>query len=401
MSKKILVFPGTQWQVPLIEKIQEMGHQALVVNPDPEAPGMKKADMTLVSDIFDKDKVVAYGKEQHIDAVMSDECDIAMNMVAELGKAFNVPTMDEETAALFTDKFLMREFSKKHGLKYPEYKFCKKVEDAIALQKEINKPIIIKPLDSNASHGVFKCCNEDEIRKHFDESMSFSRVEKSVLAERFIVGTEFTIDGVKTPHGHYTMAISEKKHFAHNESIANELLFSHYNPNFDYDKLRATNDAFVMKSNLQFGFTHAEYKFEDGEFYLIEIAARGGGNMISSCITQYMTGYDTYRYLVECATGNVHDEDFSLRPEYKERAAVLKFFETPNGGGKVREIKGLDYIENEPDIKHYRLNFKVGDTIEDALNDSVRIGFYIVCSENMQKLREVISNVQKNFQILY
>lgn len=401
MSKKILVFPGTQWQVPLIEKIQEMGHQALVVNPDPEAPGMKKADMTLISDIFDKEKVVEYGREQHIDAVISDECDIAMNMVAELGKVFNVPTMDEETAALYTDKFLMREFSKKHGLKYPEYKFCKTVDDAIALQKEIDKPIIIKPLDSNASHGVFKCCNEEEIRKHFDESMSFSRVEKSVLAERFIVGTEFTIDGVKTPHGHYTMAISEKKHFAHNESIANELLFSHYNPNFDYDKLRATNDAFVMKSNLQFGFTHAEYKYEDGEFYLIEIAARGGGNMISSCITQYMTGYDTYHYLVECAIGNVHDEDFSLRPEYKGRAAVLKFFETPNGGGKVREIKGLEYIENEPDIKHYRLNFKVGDTIEDALNDSVRIGFYIVCSENKQKLREVINNVQKNFQIIY
>lgn len=401
MSKKILVFPGTQWQVPLIDKIQEMGHQALVVNPDPNAPGMKKADLCLISDIFDKQRVVEFGRAQKIDAVMSDECDIAMNMVAELGKAFNVPTMDEETAALYTDKFLMREFSKKHGLKYPEYKFCKTVEDAIALQKEINKPIIIKPLDSNASHGVFKCSNEKEFREHFAESMSFSRVEKSVLAERFIVGTEFTIDGVKTPHAHYTMAISEKKHFAHNESIANELLFSHYNPKFDYDKLRATNDAFVMKSNLQFGFTHAEYKFEDGEFYLIEIAARGGGNMISSCITQYMTGYDTYRYLVECATGNVHDEDFSLRPEYRERAAVLKFFETPGGGGKVREIEGLDYLDNEPDIKHYRLNFKIGDTIENALNDSVRIGFYIVCSENMQKLREVINNVQKNFQIIY
>lgn len=401
MSKKILVFPGTQWQVPLIEKIQEMGHQALVVNPDPNAPGMKKANLCLISDIFDKQRIVEFGRAQKIDAVMSDECDIAMNMVAELGKAFNVPTMDEETAALFTDKFLMREFSKKHGLKYPEYKFCKTVEDAISLQKEINKPIIIKPLDSNASHGVFKCSNEDEIRKHFEESMSFSRVEKSVLAERFIVGTEFTIDGVKTPHGHYTMAISEKKHFAHNESIANELLFSHYNPNFDYDKLRATNDAFVMKSNLQFGFTHAEYKFEDGEFYLIEIAARGGGNMISSCITQYMTGYDTYRYLVDCATGNLHDEDFSLRPEYKERAAVLKFFETPGGGGKVREIKGLDYLGNEPDIKHYRLNFKMGDTIENALNDSVRIGFYIVCSENMQRLREVIANVENKFNILY
>lgn len=399
--KKILVFPGTQWQVPLIEKIQEMGHRALVVNPDPNAPGMKKADLCLISDIFDKERVVEFGRDQKVDAVMSDECDIAMNMLAELGVIFNVPAMDEETAALFTDKFLMREFSKKHGLKYPEYKFCKTVDDAIALQKDINKPIIIKPLDSNASHGVFKCSNENEIREHFAESMSFSRVEKSVLAERFIVGTEFTIDGVKTPNAHYTMAISEKKHFAHNESIANELLFSHYNAKFDYDKLRATNDAFVMKSNLQFGFTHAEYKYEDGEFYLIEIAARGGGNMISSCITQHMTGYDTYRYLIECATGNVHDEDFSLRPEYKERAAVLKFFETPGGGGKVREIKGIDYLDGEPDIKHYRLNFNVGDTIENAINDSVRIGFYIVCSENMQHLREVVNNVQKRFQIIY
>jgi biotin carboxylase len=399
--KNILVLPGTQWQVPLIEKIQEMGHRALVVNPDPQAPGMKKADLALESDIFDKERVIAFCREQQVNAVMSDECDIAMNWVAELGSIFKVPTLDEETAALYTDKFLMREFSKKHGLRYPEYKFCKTVDDAIALQKEIKKPIIIKPLDSNASHGVFKCNNEEDIRKHFDESMSFSRVEKSVLAERFIVGTEFTIDGVKTPHAHYTMAISEKKHFAHNESIANELLFSHYNPNFDYDKLRATNDAFVMKSKLQFGFTHAEYKYEDGEFYLIEIAARGGGNMISSCITQYMTGYDTYRYLVECATGNVHDEDFSLRPEYKERAAVLKFFETPGGGGKVREIKGIDYLESEPDIKHYRLNFKIGDTIENALNDSVRIGFYIICSESMQKLREVINNIEKNFQIIY
>lgn len=401
MSKNILVLPGTQWQVPLIEKIQEMGHRALVVNPDPQTLGIKKADLALISDIFDRERVISFCRDHKVDAVMSDECDIAMNWVAELGRLFNVPTLDEETAALYTDKFLMREFSRKHGLKYPEYRFCKSAEDAIALHKEIQKPVIIKPLDSNASHGVFKCENEDDIRRHFNESMSFSRVEKSVLAERFIVGTEFTIDGVKTPHNHYTMAISEKKHFAHNESIANELLFSHYNSHFDYDKLRATNDAFVMKSNLQFGFTHAEYKYEDGEYYLIEIAARGGGNMISSCITQYMTGYDTYRYLIECATGNIHDENFSLRPEYKERAAVLKFFETPGGGGTVRGIKGLDYIENEPDIKHYRLNFKLGDTIENALNDSVRIGFYIVCSENMQKLREVINNVENNFRIIY
>lgn len=400
-KKTVLVLPGTFWQVQLVQRIKEMGHKVLVVNPAPDSPCFQYADGCLQSDIFAIDKVIAYGKENNVDAVMSDECDIAMNLIAELGRAFNVPTLNEETAALYTDKFLMREFSKKHGLRYPEYKFCKTEEDAIKLLKEIDRPIIIKPLDSNASHGVFRCDNEEDIRKHFVESMSFSRVEKSVLAERFIVGTEFTIDGVKTPTGHYTMAISEKKHFAHNESIANELYFTHTNKNFDYNKLRAYNDAFVMKSDLQFGFTHAEYKCEDGEFYLIEIAARGGGNMISSCITQWMSGFDTYKYLIECATGNIHEEDFSLRSKYKERAAVLKFFSTPNGGGVVKDIEGVDYLENEKDIKFYRFNFKKGDTIQDALNDSARIGFYIACSENEEKLKEVMNNIERKIKIIY
>lgn len=401
MSKKVLVLPGTQWQVPLIEKIQEMGHRALVVNPDPETPGMKTADNTLVCDIFNKEQVLTFSKEQGVDAIISDECDIAMNLVAEYGRELGLTALDDDTASLYTDKYLMREFCKKYNLPSPEYRLCESEEDAIALLHDINHAIILKPLDSNSSRGVFRCDNEDDVRKHFSESLHFSRVEKKVLAERFITGTEFTIDGVKTPSAHYSLAVSEKKHFIHNPSIANELLFSHQNERFDYDALRKANDAFVMHSKLQFGFTHAEYKYEDGKFYLIEIAARGGGNMISSCITQYMTGYDTYRYLVECAIGNVRDADFSLRPEYKERVAVLKFFETPHGGGVVREVKGLDYLENEPDISHYRLNFKIGDTIVDAPNDSSRIGFYIVCSKNLQKLHDVIRNIEEKFEILY
>ena len=398
--KKILVLPGTQWQVPLIEKIQEMGNNALVVNPDPETPGMKKADATLVSDIFDRSHVISFGREHQIDAIISDECDIAMNLIADYGKDLGLTALDAETASLYTDKYLMREFCKKYNLPSPEYRLCESEEDAIALLHEINHPIILKPLDSNSSRGVFRCDNEDDIRKHFTESLHFSRVEKKVLAERFITGTEFTVDGVKTPSAHYSLAISEKKHFKHNPSIANELLFSHQNERFDYDALRKANDAFVMHSRLQFGFTHAEYKYEDGKFYLIEIAARGGGNMISSRITQFMSGYDTYKYLVECALGNIHDEDFSIREAYKNRASVLKFFNTPKGGGKVLGIEGGDYLDNTPDVIAHCFNFKVGDVIEDAPNDSSRIGYYIACSENMERLKEVMREIEEKINII-
>ena len=396
---KVLVLPGSQWQLPLVRKIKETGHVCCVVSPEEAPPCAAASDDFFRSDIFAIDEIEAYAREQKVDAILSDECDIAMPVVAELGRRLGLRAMSPQTAALYTDKFLMREFCKQHGLRSPEYRLCKTADEAVAFLETLGRPIIIKPLDSNASHGVFKTATADEVQAHFDEALSFSRVEKAVLAERFIEGTEFTMDGVKTPQAHYTLAISEKKHFKHNRNIANELYFTHDNPRFDYDKLRRANDAFVMASPLEYGFTHAEYKCEDGEFYLIEIGARGGGNMISSVITQHMSGFDTYRYLIGCALGDVRAEDFSIRPAYRDKAAVLKFFSTPNGGGKVTAIDGTAYLENEPDIREYRLNFRIGDTIEDAKNDSVRIGFYIACSDSKEELDQVMENVEREFRI--
>ena len=397
--KKFLVLPGSKWQYALVEKIKSMGHQVLVVSPEECPPCAEIADVFFRSDIFAVDAIEQFAKVAGADAIISDECDIAMPVIAELGKRLSLPAMSCADAALYTDKFLMREFCKEHGLKSPEYCLCHTEEDALRFFRDLGKPMIIKPLDSNASRGVFKIGNEAALHEHFQEAYSFSRVEKAVLAERFITGTEFTVDGIKTPSAHYTLAISEKRHYKHNPNIANELYFTHSNPNYDYDQLRAANDAFVMHSTLPFGFTHAEYKYEDGAFYLIEIGARGGGNMISSVITQHMSGYDTYDYLIQCSLGNIKESDFSIRPEYKSRAAVLKFFETPHGGGKVTAISGKDYLDSEPDIKEYRMYFKPGSVIQNAANDSTRIGFFIACSESVEQLEHVIAEVNKHVEI--
>ena len=61
-------------------------------------------------------------------------------------------------------------------------------------------------------------------------------------------------------------------------------MFSHTNKKYDYEKLARLNSDMVETMGLPFGITHAEYKYYNGEFYLIEIAARGGGTRISSDI---------------------------------------------------------------------------------------------------------------------
>lgn len=401
MDKLIMVLPATYWQIPLVNKIKEMGYKILTVNLYENSPAFEYSDYHEVANILDKEKCLEIAQKYNIDAILSDECDIAMPTVAYIAEKLGLPSLGNRCASLYTNKLLMREFCTKHKLPSVNYRLCKTEEDAESFYKDLGCDIILKPLDSNSSHGVFKITSQEQIREKFSESLSFSKVEKAVLAERFVDGTEFTIDGLNTPEGHLTLAISEKKHFTHNVNIANELFFSHYNSQYNYDKLRELNNRFVEYSNLPVGiFTHAEYKYQNGEFYLIEIGARGGGNLISAIIAPIMSGFDNYQYLINAALG----KDLKLTQLEninEDRCAVLYFFATPSGGGKVAKIEGEDFLKNHSRIIKYAFNFKIGDFIEDAISDSARIGFYIAYEDSREKLRVLMSEINNKVKILY
>lgn len=398
--KKIMVIAGSKWQIPITKRISAEGHLPYVVNLYEDSPAFEYAHKSGVMDILDREACLKFAVENEIDAVLSEECDIAMPIVAHIAEKIGSASQGTDKIPYFTNKYKMREFCKEHGLKYPEYRKCKTFEEAQEFFVQLNSKMIIKPLDSNSSRGVYTIESIEEIPELFEKSMSFSKVEKCVIAERYIEGTEFTIDGIKTPEKHYTMAISEKKHYPHNKNIAYELYFSHKNDKYDYDKLREVNDKYINLTGLPFGLTHAEYKYENGEFYLIEIAARGGGNLISAEIVPVMTGIDNYKYLLECTLGNVHNEEFVIDDNLHDRCAVLHFFDVEGAGGKVKEVILPDLFNDENVIK-WELNFSVGETIEKAQDDSKRVGYYIAYAESKKKLDDMIKDIDSQFKIIY
>ena len=72
-------------------------------------------------------------------------------------------------------------------------------------------PLIIKPLDSNSSRGVFKLENEADIAERFPESLKYSKSKKAVLVEEYIDGPEFTVDGIVIGDGHRSLGISKRR----------------------------------------------------------------------------------------------------------------------------------------------------------------------------------------------
>ncbi len=399
-SKTILILPGSFWQIPIIQKSKSMGYRTLVVNPYENSPAFSYVDGYLKSDIFDVKKVLHYCKTEKVDAIVSDECDVAMPLVATLGKCMSLPTIDEKSAHLFTDKSKMRDFCYIHKIPSPKYCLCKTIKEVEEFYDNLEKNIIIKPLDSNSSRGISIINHKSEIQECFDKALSYSKVQKAVLAEEYIDGPEFTVDGIKTPEKHFTLAISEKKHFNSNPNVACELYFTRNNEKYDYNMLALQNDLFVNQSSLQFGLTHAEYKYKNGKFYLIEIAARGGGNLISSHIVPFLSGIDNYEYLLHCSLGNITSPDFKIKEQYNKRCAVLSFFEPPKNGGIVERIEGKEFLEIHPKIKEYRFNFKIGDLLIDASIDAERAGYYIACCDTKKELDKLMQLVKEKVKII-
>lgn len=395
---KIMVLPGTIWQVPLMNKIRSMGYELYLVNPVKNDNVYQIADHFLQADIFDFETIISYCKKENIDVVMSEECDIATDVVAKLNKKLGANCISEELANLFTNKFQMREFCEKYKFNPIPHALCKDKEEAIKFYKTAGPKVIMKPLDSNASHGVFTVNSVEDILEKFDETLRFSRNFKAVLLEKYIEGTEFTVDGIMTKAGHVTLAISEKKHYKHNKNIAKELFFTQYNSRYDYSLLRKTNDEILNTTELPFGLTHVEYKYDNGKFYLIEMAARGGGNLISAIIAPYMSGVDNYNYLINCTLNDKYDEKINIDLQ-NDKTAILKFLDLPCEGGIVKKIYGEDYLKNEPQIKSYKLNFSEGDYIHQPESDSVRIGYYIICSETKKEFDEVVKNISNKFRL--
>ena len=152
-------------------------------------------------------------------------------------------------------------------------------------------------------------------------------------------------------------------------------------------------------TGIPFGLTHAEYKFYNGEFYLIEIQARGGGNFIATDIVPFISGIDSYSELLKWAVGENTDIYYNY-DSLSEHCAVLHFFDVPGKGGVVKEIRGLDYFESLNDQMMYHLNFRVGDTIQETKDDSTRIGWYILKTANRAELDQKMNLIENRFKII-
>lgn len=401
MKENIIVLPGTRWQIPLIKKLKNRGFYVVVLDYYENQPAYEYGDEYRVVDILDKEKVLEIAKEYDVLAVISDECDIATPTIAWVSEQLHKPSIGMDMAELYTNKYKMRKFGQENGFSVPIFFKCSCVEEAIVAFRSFGRKMIMKPLDANSSRGVFSIVKEIDIIKNFSKTIAYSKKEKCVLLEEYIEGEEFSIDAIKIENQVFSMAISKKEHFPYNENLDQALFFKYQDDKFDYTLLKKINTEYIKKTKIPFGLTHAEYKYCNGQYYMIEIGARGGGNLISSIINPCITGIESQELLIDWAIGKKMSQDCVKYAEsYKERCATLYFFDAEGKEGVLKEIKGLEFLDNFNEIKSYHFFYQKGQSIKKAEDGGTRVGYYIACCESEEKLKKINYEIMTKVELV-
>jgi biotin carboxylase len=225
------------------------------------------------------------------------------------------------------DKYAMQARLKEVGLPYIPFKKVNTVEQCVEWYKESGfKKVVIKPLKSAGTDGVYVCNTLHELKdaaQHlFSTNDFFAKKNDSILLEKFIEGEEIAINTASNNGEHALESFYEYE----KEVLGDAVLYLGTNlvKDLSPEYKDAVNYAFKVLSafGIQYGCTHTEIKLSEDGPVLVEVVARlMGTNPILKSIQEAL-GYNEQEDMIDSYTDKAKHEK-NVKREYKPNMRVF------------------------------------------------------------------------------
>ena len=397
MSKfRILILGAGQGQVPLVNYAKGNGWYVLVASPKGDYPAFKYADKCIYLNLLDKEGILKVAREEHINAIATDQTDISVAVVQYVANMLNLPHVKCNAIENFRDKSRMRDICKLNGVKTIPYCVIESLEEAISFWNENNNfKVIIKPIDSQGSRGVETATTLEEIKFAYNNAKKYS-FSKKVIIEQFITGEEVEVDTVINNGNIIATLIGDVHNFTSENSFsAYERIYPTTKTEEIKQKINLVNQQTLKALGVITGWTHGEYIVtSDGDVYLLEVGLRGGGNYIGSDILKEMLGMGTHEMAFYTAIGNdAFYEEISL----KDSTCAYKCFYLPEG-----EILSVDidksFLEQDCIIRH-NLEHIANIRYTSKNIDKTSRFTIVVKSDNQLELKKLLKDIPTHIDI--
>ena len=366
---RILVVGASSLQLPLIRAAKARGHFVVVADRDPNAVGVRFADVFSLASTVDADAIARTAVEFLVDAVVTAATDQPLLAVARALKARGLLGMSEETALVVTRKDLMRAALLRGGVRCPRSIPVEHFGEIERAWDELTHPVIVKPVDSSGSRGVTLVELRSDLRYALDHALMQSRAQRAV-AEEFMVGREFSVETLSVRGQLSVLQVTEKAtsgppHFVES---------GHFQP---AALTRAQREAIeeiaadaARALGIEHGPTHTELILTGSGPAIVEVGARLGGDYITSDLVPLSTGIDMVGLTLEIALGNEPEI-----PTPAHRGAAIRYFWPPPG--QIAAVSGVSEAEAVLGIVRIELFRGAGGTSVPVTGSHERAGYVL------------------------
>ena len=288
-------------QLPLVEKAREMGLYTLCFAWSQGAVCKDVADVFYPISVKEKEQILAICQQEQIDGVCTIASDVAAPTVAYIAEKMGLVGNSFATAVRANDKSLMRQALSDAGIPCPRYQ----VVDSFGQLdlKSLSFPVIVKPVDRSGSLGVTRVDDEAGLFPAISIALE-SSFRHLAIVEEYIEGREISVEFISSGGIHYPLQITDKvttgsPHFVE---------LAHHQPADLTEEWKAKINELTKRAldalGITSGASHSEYRITDNDqIYVMEIAARMGGDFIGSDLVYLSTGYDFLEGVISVALG--------------------------------------------------------------------------------------------------
>jgi biotin carboxylase len=399
-GKKFLLLGGVRNSINIVKRAQELGVHVIVTDYLVDSPAKKRADESYLVSTTNVDSVVELAKSLRVNGVFTAYLDSMLAYCQQVCDKLNLPFYaTAEQIEIMTNKDKFKKVCLEHGLKVvKEYRINN--EDINEIISDIQYPVIVKPVDSGGSKGIFICDGEKELREKYLEALTYSK-SKKVLIEEYMTSEEVVMYYV-IQDGYVSLSAmcdrytnKEQKGVA---QIPTAYIFpSKHLPTFkNTDHQRVVN--LVKSMNIKNGVLFLQAFMHQGRVCIYEPGFRFAGAQGHTIIKE-VTGIDTVEMMIRHSlTGKMEGQQVKdlEKPEFDIWACKL----TPIARkGKIVKIEGLDKIANLPEVFDVVDVHDEGDTITQIGTLDQLISRIFIKTKSKNDLARVIEVINATIKV--
>ena len=388
--KKILIVGGGVNQMPLVLAAKREGYFTVVVDYAGEkCPAYVIADILCNISTQDEEGIYEVAQKEGIDGIIS-KSEASMLIVNSIAAKLGLNGNSVEGIKDLISKSWFRDLQIRAGGYAPKHYEITTIEEALSASEHLCYPIIVKPSASSASRGckVIEKFVSDVVLKAFLTCQQLSRNKKVVVEEFVEMPSLRTIEGDIFVYG--DTILWDGLFYTTRASWAPMVPMTYSAPILmdkkKLNQIKTSVSQVLRTAGIRFGEFNMEGFFtKTGEFFIVEINARQGGNFLPDFLQRF-TGIDYNRLLVTtCVNDDTYWNGIMATPR-SYRYVILNSVYSPKEGAYM-ELRFDPSIKNH--IKSVKELISVGDKVEKCNDGTSIVASVMLEFDSMEELYDV------------